>query len=268
MKTNSVPRRSVNLILCSIQCMYAIKYVDLCPSLTVSKSFELADLPSPVPPRYSFPTTSTPRRFCSSEQRRRRLHPFHAYAGEAQICGQRGRIRRRRAEIRRLLWPGRRRLPPGPDPMPARTDPVAAGLDPVVFVAGGVEAQRDPRSSCGGASGPAPWRGVRRAARVPRHHRERGARCPRGVLLLGGCSTPAPASEAVAAARRRGVVGVRGLERRYGAEVVKCGSNLCQLGEQAPVHARQPAGVAQQDGRRGAVRRALLRRSQSARWVQ
>jgi len=44
---------------------------------------------------------------------------------------------------------------PGPDPAPSRPDPVAPVLDPVVAMAGGAEAGRDPRSSCGAEGGSA-----------------------------------------------------------------------------------------------------------------
>ena len=47
------------------------------------------------------------------------------------------------------------------------------------------------------------------------------------------------------------------VERRCGAELAKCGSNLRKLGERALVHARQPAGVAHQDGEELSGARAL-----------
>ena len=75
---------------------------------------------------------------------------------------------------------------------------------------------------------------------------------PRASRCTGSKGTVAAARRAAAAFAE-----CEAVERRCGAELVKCGSNLRKLGERALVHARQPAGVAHQNGEELSGARAL-----------
>ena len=138
---------------------------------------------------------------------------------------------------------------------------MAAGLDPVVAVAGGAGTGRDPRSSCGGAGGPAPWRGGRRAARVPRHQ---GELCPPPILprCLSRCPDPgcptAVVQDLVDAAAdgadkdRYAPVRARDEEAEVGASAIQCDEKRYVVLIEDDVHDRQ--GEDTRGGRRGAVR--------------